>query len=288
MRLYILDLRIAKLFCLILLVAFLLPGCKRIDVANGVSQREANRIVAVLSSHGISAIANSETGGRGKYAVQVDESSYSPAVAILNDKGLPEKESLSFDELISQNGILPNSREMEALKLDHGLALELENHLSGDPEIVSVNVMIRQNYLASGQKPAVSIIIQHAPKARIDLKKISEAITRLIPGVTKDSILVSTSVAKSETSFYSLGTSNKNGNVISIPLVPFFVFWKVPKDQYRSIHFAVAVGLAVCLIFGSILGYWYGFYKQSRHFFDSSPSDIQQRLSRVERNKRSE
>ncbi|MCB0332783.1 MAG: hypothetical protein KDD55_04740, partial [Bdellovibrionales bacterium] len=109
---------VVQLCCLILL-SLCLSGCGDVPVARGITQSQANEIVAVLSHHGIYAFADKQVGVGDSYDVEVKKSYYTRAVDLLHAKGLPAKTPERFSDLIAQKGIIPDSREVEALRLDH-------------------------------------------------------------------------------------------------------------------------------------------------------------------------
>ena len=85
----------------------LLMGCGSSPVASDVSQREANRIVALLHKNGITADLHSARIGKGRYVVLVPESEFPNAATILSNRGLPSEKQPSFEEMTASNGIIP-------------------------------------------------------------------------------------------------------------------------------------------------------------------------------------
>lgn len=265
----------------------LLSGCSSVPVAEDISQSQATEIVAILSDHGISAIASRESGGKGKYSVEVKRSYYSQAVSLLHDKGLPGERKSSFNELISQNGLIPNSREMDALKLDHALATEVEEMMQNHPGIASVRAIVRLNFLKNNQEPAVSLIVQGRPGATVNSDDLVPLVAQIIPGIHKEKVSITIApVAPDEKLSGSEGVFNDNGKVLRVPLAPFFFFWRVPEDDYAQIALLLFVCIAVVSGVGAILGYWYGYYQHSKHYFDTTLPEIVPRASRAERARR--
>ncbi|MBN8548294.1 MAG: hypothetical protein J0M12_03140 [Deltaproteobacteria bacterium] len=271
----------------LLLLCLLLSGCNTVPVAEDVSQTQANEIVAILSDHGISAMASRESGGKAKYTVEVKRSYYSQAVSLLHEKGLPGERKSSFNELISQNGLIPNSREMDALKLDHALATEVEEMMQNAPGIASARAIVRLNFLKNEQQPAVAVVVQSRPGAVVKPEDLVTLISQIIPGIQKERVTVSvSSAAETEKLSGSEGVFNDNGRVLRVPLAPFFFFWRVPEDDYNQIALLLFACIAVVAGVGAVFGYWYGYYQHSKQYFDTTLPEVVPRAARAERARR--
>lgn len=271
----------------LVLQCLVMTGCNTVPVAEDISQSQATEIVAILSDHGISALASRESGGKGKYSVEVKRSYYSQAVSLLHEKGLPGERKSSFNELISQNGLIPNSREMDALKLDHALATEVEEMMQNHPAIASARVIVRLNFLKNNQDPAVSLIIQGRSGATLSADDFVPLVAQIIPGIQKDKVSITiASAAADEKATGSEGVFNDKGKILRVPLAPFFFFWRVPEDDYTPIALFVFACIAVVSCVGAIIGYWYGYYQHSKQYFDTTLPEIVPRAPRSERVRR--
>lgn len=271
----------------IAIACLLLSGCNTVPVAEDVSQSQANEMVAILNDHGISAVASRESGGKGKYSVDVKRSYYSQAVSLLHEKGLPGERKPTFGELIAQNGLIPNSREMDALKLDHALATEVEEMLQNHPGIAAARVIVRLNFLKTAQEPAASVIVQQKPGAGISPEQLAPVITQIIPGIKNEnvSVTVVSAVADDEVSG-SEGVFNIKGKVLRVPLAPFLFFWRVPEDDYTQIVLILFGCVAVVACVGAIFGYWYGYYQHSKQYFDTTLPEVVPRAPKYDRVRR--
>jgi len=97
-------------------MALFMSGCGTTPVADDVSQREANEIVALLSERGIPATLVKGRGSKSRYTVSVGTAKFAEAAAILSRLGLPSDKKASFQELTASSGIIPASREVEAFE----------------------------------------------------------------------------------------------------------------------------------------------------------------------------
>ena len=126
------------LICLVFLCA-----CGREQIATELTLKQANEIVAVLSEHGLVSLVKAAGRGGSSFAVEVDESDYTYAVTLIHSYQLPKEETESFKDLTDKRGFLPNSKSLEAVRLDRAQALDLEEKLSVLPSIAEVKVILR-------------------------------------------------------------------------------------------------------------------------------------------------
>lgn len=269
---------------LLLWCCFFVTGCGGVPIAEDVSQAQANEIVAVLNESGISSMASRQSGGKARYTVEVKRSYYSQAVSLLHEKGLPGERKPTFSEMIAPSGIIPNSREMDALKLDHALATEVEEMLQNHPGIASVRAIVRLNFLRDAQAPAVSVIAQERSSGSVSAETLTPLISRIIPGVQSDSVTVTIVPAPlSDEVATNEGVLNAKGKVLRVPLAPFLFFWKIPEDDYVQIALFLVGCLLVVGIVGAVLGYWYAYYQHSKQYFDTTLPEVVPRSQRYER-----
>ena len=266
--------RMMKVRLLLFFALLFAVGCNSTPVAFDLTQKQASEIVAVLSSQGIYAEASKGVGGKALFTVSVKAGYYTQAVTLLHERGLPREPELSFSELIESKGFLPNSREMEKVRLDRALAVEIEKVLSNLPPVKSARVIARVNYQTS-DAPAVSIAIEKREGGEIDTTQLQELVAKTIPGLQPEGvgITVQTELPLASASIDS-GSLSSGGKVITVPLTPFLFSFRVPEGDYNGLAFALLVCLIVVAVVGGVIGYWYGFYQQSKSFFESEFADL--------------
>jgi len=262
-----------RLFALLAL-SLLLTACGSVPVADDLSQNQANQIVSVLNSSGVSAVAERQTGARGGYVVKVSSSRYARAIDIITQKNLPSPVQESFADIIAPKGFMPDSREMEALRLDHALSVQLQELLSSLPKVKSARAIVRRHFLQPRSNPGVSITIGYAENHPPDHEAVRSLVSQVVSGIDPEKISLSIFELESD-SLMTLeeGVFNQDGQVMRIPLAKFIFGWRVPEEDYRGIVlFMVAFGLILGLM-GTLVGYWYGYVKQqSNKFIDSELS----------------
>lgn len=264
--------RVALAFSLLLLV-----GCENSEISGEFSQMRANKMIAALHSKGIGATAEKATGGRSQYSVKVSGGNFSQAIAILESKGLLDKEAPSFTDTIASQGLIPNSREMESLKLDYAMSLRVEELLSVVPSIESVKVVVRQHSLREGEEPAVSVTLQEKRRGSINREEIQGLVSGAVPGIPVERINIALHESDSPSEGASIvGALNIDGKVVAIPLEKFLYSVRVSKDDYHTLVGGIIILLLVFGVVGALVGYWFCFYQQSRRVYESDLPDVLQ------------
>lgn len=266
-------------------VAIVIAGCSSTPIAQDIAQSQANEIVALLAENGISAVARKGTGGQSRYTVEVDAEHYTAAITLLHRAGLPGEEKRSFADLVAPQGLIPNSRDMEALRLDHALGAEIETALLNHPGIITARVIVRSSIVQERGEPAVSAVIQYRPEAAVNREALGGIIARAVPGVRPDNVFLALEPAPSPGAFKvgTEGAANVDGQVVRVPLVP-FLFGRVPKDEYNLFTFGLVGSFILLGCVGAVLGYWWGYYHRARPLFDENEGESRQpRLERLRR-----
>jgi len=227
---------------------FALSGCDSIYVAEDLSQKQARQVVAALNQNGIGAVAERQSGGGAKYSVEISKKNYARATALLSEKNLPTEERASFEDLTSQSGLLPRSREMEALSLDRALAVQLEELLLQNPKVRSSKVVIRLNYLPEKGEPSASIAVTGEG---IDGAEVLGMAQRVVPGITPARI--SLALHKDENTAPT--HRQESGREMSSFL---FGVARVPDEDYIVLAFTFIGSLITVAFAGGLVGYWYG------------------------------
>ncbi len=235
------------------LVVPLFAGCSYAPVADDVAQREANEIVAVLSKHNISASLVKARGSKGRYSVVVRESDFPGAAAVLSRLGLPADKRPSFQELTGGNGIIPPSREVEALRLDRAIASELEDIFRARRDVASVSVIVRMHSRETNEQPTVTVVTQNPEGVVLDAQEVREIARRAVPGIKSEDVYVTTG-----TSPEVGGGGDSSGENSRDKLVPFLGIWRVPESDHSGLVSLVVVLVSLTGILAGLAGYILG------------------------------
>lgn len=131
-----------------LLVALALGGCQEQTLYSGLRQSEANQILAVLQTAGISATVRDEARG-GTQAISVAPSALGDAVRVLSRAGLPRQKEASLKDVLPRDSWMASPLE-ERARLAYGFSQELTQTLTNIPGIVDARV-----HLALAEKNAL-------------------------------------------------------------------------------------------------------------------------------------
>lgn len=258
----------------IVTLCVLLAGCQGEQVGSGLDQNRANHMMAVLSSRGIGAVVRKETGSRGSFGVWVEKSARSEASILIDEQGLLEKGN-PLEELISSQGILPGSREVEQLKVDRAVALEVERLLENIPGVVSARAVVRSSFLKEGEQPTVSVVIEDESEAQGRQDQLTSIVQSAVPGVLRERILVTIERSDINNELrQQIGVLNIRGKPLPLPLEDFLGLWRIPKDDYSSLAYTIVGLIVACACVGAVVGYWYSWYLQSRGFMEQNSEGL--------------
>ncbi len=127
---------------LVLGCSLVLGGCASETIVHGVSEREANQIIEVLSDADIGASKITNTSGRTVvYDISVSGSQRIDAIKILNEHEMPRRPSRGYADIFAESGLIPTSSEEKAKRLA-ALEGEIERQLRLIDGVLDVEVQI--------------------------------------------------------------------------------------------------------------------------------------------------
>lgn len=179
---------------------FLFSCNTRSTIANNLSERDANEIVVLLYSKGISAIkAEAATTGVGaaagpqKWDVTVPAKQITEAIAILNQAGLPRIKGTNLLDLFGEQGLVPSELQNK-IRYQEGLSMQLANTIRTMDGIIDANVQITFPDEESGKTVTASVYVKHRgildnPNSLL-ITKIKRLVASAIPGLAIDDVSV--------------------------------------------------------------------------------------------------
>jgi type III secretion protein J len=192
----------------------LLAGCdQRTELTRVQSEKEANRILVVLESRGVtSASKQQQTEQRATvWSISVSQEELSSARAILVQNDLPREDPGGFATMIAQGGLIP-TKQQERAKMMYAMAGELEKTLSAIDRVVvaRVHVVLPENdpfQRSAATRPSASamVLLKYTPlpgetatalptndhsDAPIAEGQVQQMVARSVEGLLPDDVFV--------------------------------------------------------------------------------------------------
>jgi type III secretory pathway lipoprotein EscJ len=260
---------------LLIVLLLFLCGCNEAVVVNDLDQKQSQEIVATLAEQGIAAKINKEKGAKGKFSILVPAINYSEAVSILHYNNLPKEYEPSLSDILESKGFLPNSRELEALRVERALAAELESIIKVMPAVAEVKAVVRRASFSGVGPPAptqLSVLITKKPEFELKREDVQALIINLVQGVSQQSMVIEIQDMQSMASMDRVGISrNQQGKKVAVPMRTFLGWFRVAHDDYDKLILGLSVGLSLFLLVGLVVGFSFGFL--GRRVVSQRPTD---------------
>lgn len=223
-----------------LLAALLLLGGCKAELHRGLSEVEANEIVAVLLRAGIPASRSVEKAGT--LTVAVDDGRFADAVELLRGHGLPRRQHATVTDIFKGDGLVASPTEERAryiYALSEGLAgtiAQIDGVLSARVHIV----LPETDALRRDPAPSsAAVFIRHAPGAAVGdaVPQIKMLVANAVSGLSYDKVSVVVVPA-------AVTASPVQAEAGAI--VPVLGLW-VHRDSAGALQLALACGGALLL-----------------------------------------
>ena len=241
----------------------LLTACNEKEIVQDLNQKQAQEIVTALAEQGIDANVNKGKGAQAKFSVAVAERNFTEAVAILHYNSLPKVQEPGLNDILESRGFLPNSKELESLRIERALAAELESMIRVLPTVQEVKAVVRRAAFSGMGPPAptqLSVLITSTNPSEINTESLRSLIMNLVQGVTEQSMVIDIQQARQLASTDRQGIMRaEGGQKIAVPIRSFLGWFRIAADDYDRLIFLLSVVLSVFLLLGVILGFMFGF-----------------------------
>ncbi|WP_245763404.1 type III secretion system inner membrane ring lipoprotein SctJ [Paraburkholderia diazotrophica] len=164
-------------------LVLLLAGCQK-EVYSGLTEAEANQMVAVLGDAGIAASKDNDArdaSDRQAWLVEVADDDMQSALTVLHANGLPKPHYASVGELFQKQGLVSTPAE-ERMRYLYGVSQDLTHTLQDIEGVVlaRVQVVIPENDpLADKIKPSsAAVYIRYKPG--VDLRAMAPMVKDLV------------------------------------------------------------------------------------------------------------
>jgi type III secretion protein J len=175
-----------------MLALLLLAGCSKTVLYTGLSEGDANEMLALLMSSGIGSEKAADKTG---VSISVDSARVPDAVALLNAAGLPHKTYANMGTLFQRSGMISSPSE-DRVRYIYGLSQELGHTISLIDGVLNARVHI----VLPGNDPSnpvtkpssAAVLIRYSPDATIDtlVPKIKELVVNSVEGLSYDHVSV--------------------------------------------------------------------------------------------------
>jgi type III secretory pathway lipoprotein EscJ len=268
----------------LILCCILLASCGKETLIENTTQKRAVQIVVALYKQGITATSSRESGGQGKYKVQIAARDYAQALAVIERDGLMEDPAPSMSDLTASSSFFPSSREMEALRLDYALSQEVKGLLEALSGVDHAQVLVRRRFGAREEvSPTVSVVIRTQGNANVSEAVLTEVLKRSVPGLEADRILLSIEPGVRLTDGQGSLASPNDGSEM---LIPFLFNWRVPRTDYKGFALLFLSCMALVGLVGLGFGYVLGKIREKRNRPQTDLGENVNTNSRIERPRR--
>ena len=178
-------------FTLALAALVALSACKA-ELYSGLSEREANEMVAALLGAGIPATKTTAAEG---VAVAVDRARFPEAMALLDQKGLPARKYESMGDVFRKEGLVSSPTE-ERARLIYALSEELSRTVAEIDGVLSARIHVvlpESDMLGRDVKPSsASVFVRYAQGSDVEryAPQIKLLVANSIEGLLYDNITV--------------------------------------------------------------------------------------------------
>ena len=174
------------------MLALALAACQ-VELFTGLSEREANEMLAILQRAGID--ADKVTAAEGMMTLNVDEKRFAEAVELLKRQGYPRETFTSIGEVFKKEGLISSPLE-ERVRFVYALSQELSQTISEIDGVLSarVHVVLPNNELAMENivPSSAAVFIRHQADVQLDrlIPQIKMLVTNSIQGLSYDKVSV--------------------------------------------------------------------------------------------------
>ncbi|MGI3777738.1 MAG: type III secretion system inner membrane ring lipoprotein SctJ [Janthinobacterium lividum] len=175
-----------------LLALLLLAGCKT-ELFTSLAEGDANEILALLQTNGLSATKMRQKDGLDTLAVE--QGQFARAVALLRDAGLPRKSFQSMGDVFQSTGLVASPMQ-ERARFIWALGQELSRTISDIDGVITARVQVvlpNNDLLNRDPTPSsASVFVRYDSTSAVDrlVPQIKQLVANSVEGLSYDKVSV--------------------------------------------------------------------------------------------------
>jgi type III secretion protein J len=183
-----------------LAAALLLAGCERAELYTGLTEKEANEMLAVVHGAGFDAAKATPDNGK-TWTLSATKGDFPQEVALLEARGYPRERYETLGDVFKKEGFVSSPTE-ERARMMFGLSQELSHTISEIDGVVDARVhvaMPEDDPLDDQPKPSsAAVFIKYDPSVELgdQVGSIKALVVNSIEGLPYDKVTVVLSPAR--------------------------------------------------------------------------------------------
>ena len=176
-------------------LCILLAACGRAELYSKLTEAQANEMITVLQSAGIS--ATKKDNGEAGWTLITDKGDFGRAVGVLHAQGYPPEEFASLGTVFKREGLVSSPTE-ERARLVYGMSQELSHTISEIDGVVQARVHLvlpeNQPLAEAAQPSSASVFIKYRPGTNLQAQvgKVKSLIVNSVQGLKYENVSVET------------------------------------------------------------------------------------------------
>lgn len=228
-----------------ILTSLLLVSCDA-NLVSGVSEPQANRMIAALHTASIAADKSQVGTEDDNFVVTVARADLGKALAVIGGQGLPDAPSAGLAEVYADQGLVPSPSE-DAAKLSRALSGELAQTLSSMSGVIAARVHIAPTAPATPRGPVetsrASVFLRVEPNAKIAAEQVQTLVAGATPRLAREHV---------EVIIETVSPGNKSPVAPALTRVGPF---SVTAQSAGPLRATIAISLAFNLLTAMVLGW---------------------------------
>lgn len=228
---------------------FFLTGCEHSTaIVSSVDEKEANVILVLLESKGISATKVKAASGPGagdsksSYTIMVDDTNMIDAIAYLNQSGFPKKSPPTLLELFSSSGLVTSNKE-ETIRYQAGLTEEINGMILMIDGVIDSRVQLsfppeETPGISQGEKKMITAAVYVKHQGVIDNPNthLVNKIKRLVAGSISGLDINNVTVVSDRSRFTDI-TVNQLGESLTARPRDYVSIWSIVMSRTSTARF---------------------------------------------------